>query len=98
MSTQVKTIGILTAGAGKGEALKALLNEMVAPSRAEPGNLRYELWRDQVDPNRFALDELYAHSAAVAAHRETPHLKIYLAGINDLADRTVFLLDPAQLG
>jgi quinol monooxygenase YgiN len=94
----MKTIGILTARAGKVEALKAILDGMVAPSRAELGNLHYQLWRDQADPNRYVLDELYTGSAAVAAHRETPHFKAYLARINDLADRSVFLLDPVQLG
>ncbi len=42
---------------------------MLAPSRAEAGNLRYDLWRDQADPNRFVLDELYEDSEAIAAHR-----------------------------
>jgi quinol monooxygenase YgiN len=97
MSTLVKTIGILTARAGKAEALKALLDGMVAPSRAEAGNLQYQLWRDQADLNRFVLDELYAGRAAVAAHRETQHFKAYLALINNLADRSVLLLDPVQL-
>jgi len=80
MPTPVKTIGILTARAGKVEALKALLDGMLAPSRAEPGNLRYELWRDHVDPNRFVLDELYPDNGAVAAHPETPHFKILSGG------------------
>ena len=80
MPTPVKTIGILTARAGKVEALKALLDGMLAPSRAEPGNLRYELWRDHVDPNRFVLDELYTDNGAVAAHPETPHFKILSGG------------------
>ena len=42
---------------------------MVGPCRAEPGNLRWDVWQDRDDPNRFVLDELYADDAAVAAGR-----------------------------
>jgi quinol monooxygenase YgiN len=87
MTAPRKITAILTAKPGHGSALEALLKGMTGPSRAEPGNLRYDLWRDQDDPNRFVLDELYADSDAVQAHRETPHFKTYLDLIGDLADR-----------
>ena len=70
---------------------------MTAPSRAEPGNLRYDLWLDQANPDRFVLDELYADNAAVAAHRETPHFKDYLSRISDLAERMPFVLNPVRV-
>ncbi|HEY8066151.1 MAG TPA: putative quinol monooxygenase [Methylosinus sp.] len=94
----VKIIALLTARPDKKEALETLLTGMIAPSRAEAGNLRYDLWRDQTDPARFVLDELYTNSEAVAAHRETHHFRAYLAAINDLAERTALLLDPVQVG
>lgn len=96
MST-VKIMAILTARPGKGEALRALLDGMLAASRAEPGNLRYDLWQDQGDPARFAIDELYRDADAVAAHRATPHFQNYLAHIGDLADRSSFVLDPVDV-
>jgi quinol monooxygenase YgiN len=67
MSKPVKIMAILTALPGKTDALEALLKGMVAPSRAEPGNLRWDLWQDKSDPARFAIDELYRDNAAVAA-------------------------------
>lgn len=97
MSTPVKIMAILAAKPGKAEALKKLLDTMLAPSRAEPGNLRYDLWRDQSAPDRFVLDELYTDAAAIAAHRETPHFKSYLAVIADLADRTALVLDAVEI-
>ncbi len=93
MSTPVKIVAILTARPGQFEELKDLLDGMVAQSRAEPGNLRYDLWRDHADANRFVLDELYVDDAAVAKHRQTPHFENYLSKINNLADRTAFVLD-----
>lgn len=75
MSNHAKVIAILVARSGKRGELRTLLDGMVAPSRKESGNLRYDLWRDQADPNRFVLDELYADDDAVAAHRGTPHFQ-----------------------
>lgn len=80
-SRQVKIMAILAARPGKAGALRALLDGMLAPSRAEAGNLRYDLWQDQTDPARLVLDELYADAEAVAAHRATPHFQKYLSVI-----------------
>ncbi|MGQ3049180.1 MAG: putative quinol monooxygenase [Niveispirillum sp.] len=87
-------MAILVARPGNGEALRALLTGMAAPSRAERGNLRWDIWQDQDDPGRFVLDELYEDGVALAAHRQTPHFRDYLATINGVAERTVFVLDP----
>ena len=97
MPDDVKIIAILTAKPGKAADLRILLDGMIEPSRAEPGNLRYDLWRDQADPARFVLDELYADSEAVTAHRASPHFRTYLSVINDLAERTAVTLDPASV-
>ncbi|ADH91603.1 Antibiotic biosynthesis monooxygenase [Ancylobacter novellus DSM 506] len=77
MSNRVKVIAILVARPNKSEELRSLIDGMVALSRKEPGNLRYDLWRDPTDPDRFVLDELYADTDAVAAHRATPHFQNY---------------------
>ncbi|MBP0494250.1 putative quinol monooxygenase [Pararoseomonas indoligenes] len=98
MTNQVKIMAILAARPGKAAELRTLLDGMIARSRAEPGNLRYDLWQDQADADRFVLDELYADREAVAAHRATPHFQNYLSVINDLADRTAVVLDPAAVG
>ena len=97
MSSPVKIMAILTARPGQSDALRALLDFMIAPSRAEAGNLRYDLWQDQSDPSRFVLDELYADQDAVTAHRATPHFQTYFSKINDLAERTALVLDPAAV-
>jgi len=94
MPQPVKVVGILTARPGKADALRTLVESLIAPSRAEPGNLRYDLWADQSDPGCFVLDELYADSAANSAHRATPHYQDYLSRINDLASRSALVLAP----
>ncbi|MDG3438897.1 putative quinol monooxygenase [Nitrospirillum amazonense] len=97
MTHTVKITAILIARPGKLDELKALLAGMVAPSRAEPGNLRWDIWQDQADPNRFVLDELYVDNDAIAAHRATAHFQNYLSRINDVAERTSMVLNPVEV-
>lgn len=97
MTAPVKITAILTARPGRAEALKALLYGMAPHCRAEPGNLRWDIWRDRSQTDRYVIDELYRNDAAAAAHRETPHYKQYRAEIQDLADRVALVLDPAEV-
>ena len=97
MSAHAKITAILTARPGKAEELKALLLGMAPLCRAEPGNLRWDVWQDQSQPDRYVLDELYVDDAAVAAHRGTPHFQDYLSRIPDLADRTALVLRPVAV-
>jgi quinol monooxygenase YgiN len=97
MPTEVKIVALLDAKAGKSDALWVLLQGILTPSCAEPGNLRYDLWQDQADPDRFVMDELYKGKAAIAAHRATPHFEDYLARIGDVAERQILLLNPVNV-
>jgi quinol monooxygenase YgiN len=86
------------ARAGEAERVEEALRNMVAPTRAEPGNRDYQLFRDPKDPSRFVLFERYADEAAFEAHRETPHFGTWLAGVvlPALADRVRFDLVPLE--
>lgn len=97
MSRHMKIMAVLTARPSQTEALRELLFGMAPACRAEPGNLCWDVWRDPAEPARFVLDELYVDADAVAAHRETPHFKAYLSRINDLAERTSLVLEPAAV-
>jgi len=94
VSDPIKIVAVLTALPGKEAALRSLLVSMIAPSRTEPGNLRYDLWRDREEAGRFILDELYTDLAAVDTHRATPHFQVYRSSIEQLAHRSAFVLDP----
>jgi autoinducer 2-degrading protein len=47
-----------------------------AASVREPGNLRFDVLRDPVDPTRFLIYEVFVDADAAAAHKTTAH---YLA-------------------
>jgi quinol monooxygenase YgiN len=98
MTDTVKVMAVLTARPGKAGALRILLDNLVAPSRSEPGNLHYDLWTDQAMPGRFVLDELYADATAAAAHHASAHFQVYLSKIEDLAERAVFNLEAVAVG
>jgi quinol monooxygenase YgiN len=97
MSTQVKIVGILTALPGKTGELQALVFDLQAASRAETGNLRWDIWRDQSNPDRFVLDELYASQDDVAAHLATQHFNNYVGRVKDLAERMPLILNPINV-
>ena len=56
------------------------LRNMVAPTRAEPGNLDYQVFRDPKDPLLFVLFERYTGEAAFAAHLASPRFGTWLKG------------------
>lgn len=93
-----KITAILTAHPAKAKELEELLLAMAPMCRAEPGNLRWDVWQEPIPDGRFVLDELYLDGAAVEVHRRTPHYQNYLARIPDLADRTALILQAVAVG
>jgi quinol monooxygenase YgiN len=92
-----KITAVLTARPGKAVELHALLTGMQPHCRAEPGNLRWDLWRDTAHADCFVIDELYRDAAALEAHRQTPHYLAYREKVPELADRTAWVLEPIDV-
>lgn len=63
--------------------LEAELLRMVAATRAEPGNLRYDLLRHTDGTPGFYLYETYVDDAAVQAHRDSAHYAAFRAKVAD---------------
>jgi len=64
-----------TAKPGEEEAVASALARLIEPTRAEPGNLLYEVNRDPERPGVFLLYEQYADAEAYAAHGASPHFQ-----------------------
>lgn len=92
-----KITAILTAYPGRAAELRALLVGMAPHCRAEPGNLRWDVWRDASNEDRYVIDELYRDVAAVEAHRSSTHYQTYLARVPELADRTAVISEAVEV-
>jgi quinol monooxygenase YgiN len=60
---------------GEEERVFALLEQLAAASRAEPGCLLYQPCRDREDARRFLIFEMYADEDAFRAHGESQHFQ-----------------------
>ncbi len=59
------------------EYLEAVRHDAEHSEKDEPGCLRFDVVQDKDDPNRFYYYEVYKDEAALEAHRQTPHFKLY---------------------
>ncbi len=50
----------------------------------EPGNMRFDVLRDDGDPAAFVLYEAYATKEAAAAHKDTPHYRVWKEEVADM--------------
>jgi (4S)-4-hydroxy-5-phosphonooxypentane-2,3-dione isomerase len=67
--------------------LEAVGENSRASRRDEPGCLRFDVHRDNDDPNHFVLYELYADERAFTeAHRSAPHYEKWRAAAADLLE------------
>jgi len=59
------------------EYLEAIRHDAEHSEKDEPGCLRFDVLQDKDDPHRFYYYEVYKDQAALEAHRQTPHFKLY---------------------
>ncbi|MBK6780031.1 MAG: antibiotic biosynthesis monooxygenase [Gemmatimonadetes bacterium] len=64
---------------GQGDSLEAHLRSLSAPTRAEPGALRYDLYRSVEHPDDFLRHEVWQDAAALEAHKQSPPLRASFA-------------------
>ena len=75
---------------GQGARFLELTEANHRGTRAEVGNLRFDVLRDAADPERCYLYEVYHDEAAFKAHQQTPH---YLAWKESVAS---LMAEPRQ--
>jgi quinol monooxygenase YgiN len=71
---EVQVIARFEARKGTEDQLRALLQSMLAPTRAEPGCKLYELYESD-SIGRFYFYETWESRAALEQHVATPHFK-----------------------
>ena len=60
------------------EYLEAVRHDAEHSERDEPGCLRFDVIQDRDDAKRFYYYEVYRDEAALEAHRQSPHFKLYV--------------------
>jgi quinol monooxygenase YgiN/quercetin dioxygenase-like cupin family protein len=61
--------------AGKDAEIERELKSLTGPTRAEPGALRYDLYRSVTEPGAFLRFEVWRSPEDLEAHKRTPHLR-----------------------
>ena len=83
--TEVRVIARAVARKGNEDQVKALLQSMLAPTRAESGCKSYELY-ESGERGRFYFYELWENQAALEQHAASPHYKHLELSVRDLLD------------
>jgi len=91
MSKPLVSLAVLKAKPGKQQELKEGLLSLIAPTRAEPGNLDYVLFEMRDEPGTFYMREAFKDQAALDAHFATPYFQAFAATADEL------LSEPLQL-
>src|SRR6202167_222306 len=83
--TEVRVIARSVARKGKENQLRALLQGMLVPTRAEQGCKSYELYESD-STGRFYFDETWQSKAALDKHTTTAHFKHLEQAIGELLE------------
>ena len=78
----IKIVATLVVKPESRAELLAVFRDLVGKSRAEAGNLRYDLHQDLQNPNRFVFFENWKDQAAVDSHNASVHFQNFLKAID----------------
>ena len=78
MSAPLTLVARMRAKSGQQARLRAELQRLVEPTRAETGCIGYDLHLSENDPALFLFYETWKSQADLDAHFETPHLQALL--------------------
>lgn len=77
----VVLLATLTAQPGKGPVIREALDSLAPASRAEAGNLDYQVFHDPANPDVYRIFEVYVDDDAVTAHSESAHYEKWGKGV-----------------
>ncbi len=65
--------------------LSAAVEDARASTRNEPACLRFDVYNDKTDPNKFVFVEVYRDEAAFQEHMKSPHLATFREATKDVS-------------
>ncbi|TDI55285.1 MAG: antibiotic biosynthesis monooxygenase [Acidobacteria bacterium] len=87
----LRVVAHLRAQEGKGAELGEALEGLIDPTRAEPGNISYELLASLDDDRDYTFVEEYQDGDAFDAHMETPYIAAAMAALPELVEGDIDL-------
>ncbi len=84
IGSQLTLVAFLRAKPGQGDELGRRLFALSEPSRAEAGNINYDLHRSTEDPDVWMLYENWATPSALDEHFEMPYMKEFISKIGEV--------------
>jgi quinol monooxygenase YgiN len=86
MPATVHVVARFTAKAGKEQALKAILNALIAPTRRELGCYQCDLLENASDPRVLCFVERWENAKSAYQHAESQHMRQALSQVEGLVE------------
>lgn len=83
----LKIVAIVEAQPAHSDTLLGEFKTLVAKSREEAGNIRYDLHQSVENPNVLVFEEHWRDQAAVDAHNGSAHFQKFLKAIEGTTDK-----------
>ena len=90
--SSIQIVALVTVKPEYTEALAAQFKELVKASRAEEGNISYDLHQETGKPNRFVFVENWKSQAAIDAHNASEHFQGFVKAIDGKTDALEIVL------
>jgi quinol monooxygenase YgiN len=81
--SDLNVVAVLKAKPGSEGAIRDALASLVEPTRAEPGNVSYDLHESAAEPGTFITIEKWRSQEDLDAHMQTPHIAAALGAAGD---------------
>ena len=96
----VHVVAVITAQPGAEDAVRAALEALVPPTRAEAGCLSYELSESLASPGTFVTTEEWSDPSDLDTHLATEHVQAALATVGEqlAAPPAIHPLRPIPVG
>ena len=94
----IYVIATVTLKPGKADAFVAEAAPCIAGTRAEEGNVAYDLHRREGEANTVVFVEKWESRDCLKAHLSAPHMVSYREATKDMvADRTIEVIEVAKV-
>ena len=90
--SSIQIVALVTVKPEYTEALAAQFKDLVKASRAEEGNISYDLHQETGKPNRFVFVENWKSQAAIDAHNASEHFQGFVKAIDGKTDALEIVL------